>query len=815
VSSDYDLGKAALDALIDWAEIHATEAKRNEATTRLHLINHLLMEVLRWDRSTIRAEEPAGSGRIDYAIGAPAIQLIVEAKKEGVYFDLPAGVLTGVHSIGSLTDGAPGRSLKLALEQVIPYAANRGVAPAVVTNGHQIVALLAARTDSIPPLDGRALVFRSLEDMRSDFRLLWDNLCPIAIDERRLWGTLRVTRPAPPDPLSARILNYPGIKHRNDLQAGLDILSELFLEDIARLEEIREDFLRDCYASSGALSQYAEVSKNILRTRYALLNAEESAELSPAEDKKGLSPHLTQDMLAAAVARRPIVLLGDVGVGKTTFIQRLVHVDAKEIFEQSFILYIDLGSTTTLGKIDSFVVDESIRQLWNHYNVDIDEATFVERVYRDEIRRFDSGVYGRLKTIDATAYEREKIEYTIGFTRDRAEHLKASLEHLRSSWHRQIVVFLDNIDQRSSEDQDVVFLISNELAQNWPATVFVTLRPETFHKSRRTGALSGYQPRVFTISPPRTDVVLTRRVDFALKQIRETGRLGSYPVNVTVDSDSLIDYLEMLAHNFIDNDNIKRLIDNLAGGNMRLALQFVTDFIGSGHVATRKILDIYRETGRYDIPVHEFLRALLYGDNEYYDSEASSIANLLRIVTPDGREHFLLPLLLVQLQLLGEANAEEGYVSAPELYSFAQGLGFEPIQINAAIDYAEEKRLLDSAPRYSEGGEKIYFRITTVGAYTVRVLLGYFSYLDAMTVDTPIVDENYRHEIGIAHTLGERLDRAEVFRIYLDKQWSKMTQEGLPWRWSDTSRRIVTDVKRVRKYAEPRPGGQRVRSSGS
>ncbi len=60
------------------------------------------------------------------------------------------------------------------------------------------------------------------------------------------------------------------------------------------------------------------------------------------------------------------------------------------------------------------------------------------------------------------------------------------------------------------------------------------------------------------------------------------------------DSESLQLFLEMLADNFRTNANLLTLIDNLAGGNMRLALSFVAAFIGSGHIDTTKMLEITR-----------------------------------------------------------------------------------------------------------------------------------------------------------------------------------------------------------------------------
>lgn len=678
----YDEGKAALGALIEWAEANCLDQNRNEAATRLHLIDGLLRDVLGWPKAWIRPEEPAGTGRIDYALGVPGIQLIIEAKREGVYFDLPAGTRAGVRTIASLTDGARGRALREAMLQVASYAALNGVALAGVTNGHQLVLFVAVRTDGTPPLQGKALVLPSLADMYSDFRLLWDHASPAGVDSRTLHGTLRTGSTVPPEPLSARLTTYPGVKRRNNLQAGLEILGELFLIDVARLEELRDDFLRDCYASSGALSQYAEVSKQILQTRYALLHQEGDVEASPVHDKKGLNRELTQDMLAAAASRRPIVLLGDVGVGKTTFIQHLVHVDAREVFADAISIYVDFGASTTLGKLDIFVLEETTRQLREQYGIDVDEASFAEAVHHAALNRFEKGVVGRLREIDRIAYEKERIRYLQECVFDRPRHLRQSLEHLRASRHRQIVIFLDNIDQRSSEDQDKVFLIANELATTWPATVFVTLRPETFYASSHSGALSGYQPRVFTIAPPRTDVMLQRRFDFVLRRLEETGRLGSYPVGVTVDSESLRSFFEVLAENCRTNASLLALIDNIAGGNMRLALRFVSSFIGSGHIDTRKILDVYDVQGRYVIAVHEFLRALLYGDGVYYDPEASPIANLFHVAQPDGREHFLLPVLLAEIQVQGERFAQEGYVSSDHIFSVGQSMGYNAIPLS-------------------------------------------------------------------------------------------------------------------------------------
>ena len=263
----------------------------------------------------------------------------------------------------------------------------------------------------------------------------------------------------------------------------------------------------------------------------------------------------------------------------------------------------------------------------------------------------------------------------------------------------------------------------------------------------------------------------------------------------------------MLAENFRSNRDLLALIDNLAGGNMRLALKFVTGFIGSGHIDTAKMIRIWKESNHYKVSLHEFLRALLYGDGVYYDPESSPIANLFKISQPDGREHFLLPLLLSQAQNIGDRVGEEGYVSSDSLYGFAQTLGFSVSQVSASLNHAVEKRLLDTAPRHSGDEPRLHYRITTAGAYTTRILLSYFAYVDAVLVDTPVVDEQYRSLIQDVHTLSDRLSRSEYFRLYLDRQWSKISSDGLPWQWPSASKDVADDVRKIGRRTDPSTWG--------
>jgi hypothetical protein len=819
VSTAYEDGKLALDRLITWYGEQSSDADRNEATTRLHLIDTLLIDVLGWPKEEIEAEESYGGEYTDYSLGRPATRMIIEAKREGAYYGVPVGITSLIHRLPSLTEGKDGKALKSAIEQAAGYCARRGVQLAAVCNGTQFVAYLGVRTDAMPPTEGAALVFTSLSAMRENFAVLWHNLSRPGVEARNLHITLREGEaPSVPLPLSSQIPHYPGYKRRNDIQTGLQILADLFLEDITRDPNLQEDFLRSTYATSGALSQYAMVSKKILENRYSLQHEYGvDVEAEPAVLKKGMNPKLREDMIASAISRRPIILLGDVGVGKTMFIRRLIHVDAKEVFDKSIVLYVDFGSQSTLNaEIGDYVISEMERQLLSEYDIDIQERGFVEAVHHGALNRFETTIYSELKEIDPIGYRKERLRYLAGLVENRNDHLLASLNHVRGTHDRQIVVFLDNIDQWDSEFQERVFLLSEGLAQNWPLTVFVSLRPDTFYRSRAEGTLAAYQPRAFTISPPRVDVVLAKRLQFALDQLRDNSRLGSFPSGVTISSDSLTAYLEVLLENFKSNDRLVSLIDNLAAGNIRRALEFVSRFIGSGHVDTRKILGIYEREGDYTIALHEFLRAIIYGETEHYDPEVSPIANLFDISQPDGREHFLLAILIAHIASAGDRAGTEGFVASDEVYSLAQRAAFNADQIAWAIDRGAKKGLIERSPTAGGPGGREHLRVTSAGVYTGNVLINMFAYSDAVVVDTPILDDSYRQLISNASTLDERLRRAEIFRLYLDRHWRNLRNAvpDLAFNWEDHSDRLRNDVAVVTRKSSSDPRGLQIRSRG-
>jgi hypothetical protein len=764
-------------------------AGRNEATTRLHVIDRLFFECLGWDKEDTVLEESRDGQYADYTFLFPRRRLIVEAKREGDYFELPLSKDKLVYSIATLLRDVP--NLKAAMQQVAGYCQQRGVPYACVCNGHQLIAFVATRTDSQSPFDGKALVFPSLHFMLEHFLELWQSVSKHAVEEQtlrsRLLGDLQ---PILPDKLSAHLAPYPGTKGRNPFQANLQIVSDLILEDLARHPDLEPVFLRECYCTSAELTHHSAITKDFLKARYAALFTSEH----PGPTTESITrpeARISPELLAEALSRRPILIIGDVGVGKTTFLRHFIRVEAVGLTQNAITLYIDLGSSAALTTdLRAFVTNELTHQLRDHYKVDIEEASFVRNIYGKELVRFGQGIYSSLKSQNLRAYQQKELDFLAGKVNNHEQHLKAACEFLSHHRKQQILIFLDNTDQRSEEFQQTAFLIAQEFAERWPATVFVALRPETFHSSYRRGALTGYHPKAFTVSPPRIHDVIFKRFGFGLKITSGKIPLPSSNHQVSVRLSALDAVIRSFLQGLGRDDELKKCIEHISGGNVRLALDMIRQFFGSGHVDTEKIVDIYRRDKHYYVSVHEFLRAVIYGDAEHYDPTRSNVANVFDVSTADTREHFLMPFLLGLLSAKAVEASDDGFVETAAVYRMLQMLGYNPEQIDVAILRAYRHKLVQTAARrIPDPGKPMpqSLRLTSVGAYHHADLIRFFAYIDAIIVDTPVFDRAYRERLRPVHTIRDRIARADIFCEYLDTIWPK-ARDGAPWfNWEQIS----------------------------
>ncbi|WP_434714785.1 hypothetical protein NMA58_27795 (plasmid) [Rhizobium sp. YTUHZ045] len=743
----------------------------NEAENRFQFVDRLLIECLGWEKPNIRVEVQDGvGGKADYVLGNPA-KAVLEAKREAKAFgDLPVGKPTLVRKLEPLMKAFP--DFREAVHQVIPYCSLLGAQVAIVCNGPQL-AIFQAIIPGQSPLDGECFLFNGFESYLSNFPLLWTLLSPEGISENRAYRDIAIHRnPRIPEKASVVIPEPMKHRYRSPFQENLRDLSGLLLEEIEDNPDLKSAFYRDCYVPIEANNRHLLLSKQIISARYKRVSGD------------GITPSaIDETAVLGRASSRPVVVLGDVGVGKTSFFENLFErMDVGEKANTYFI-HINLGIKANLSKdVKTFVLSEIPAVLKKKYGVDINSSSFADAIYYEELRAFDESVKGRLKAVDPIAYEKEKIEFLSAKIAQQDNHLMAAFGHIVRGRGKQIIIIMDNADQRGLAVQQEAFLISQELASWRNLLIFIALRPSTFYDSKTTGALSGYQNKILTISPPPADEVVQRRLTFAVRVAEGKENPGKLE-GIKLQLGSVVAFLNATLRAVRSNQAIQQFLSNISSGNTRSVIELITSFCGSPNVDSQKIVRIEQETGSYKIPLHEFTKHALLGEYAYFNAQSSLVAqNVFDVSTADAREHFLSPLVVSYLSSnIGEKDSD-GFVLGEFVVSEMLHHGFIEDQTRNALRRLAAKRLIETPYAHyrelkvaeNQLPDQFYFRATSVGIYHVKHWIGAFSFLDATSTDTPIFDEGCRSSISdlaSSFEIADRYKRATEFRGYLESQW--------------------------------------------
>ena len=760
---------------------------RNEAETRFHLIDELIEKCFGWDKSQIKVETyEKNNGFTDYELGIPR-SIIIEAKKEGISFELPPAMLNDKNIIDIPSLMKMNNELKDVIIQVQRYGAQRGAVCVVATNGHQFIIFLPTNTNGQNPLEGNALVFSSLSNILENFKIAWDAISYVGIRERRILQKLGTAVLSIPSKFSSEINIYPKPLSKDELQNELTTLAQVLIQDYMMKPEFEKDFYENCYCENGALSKYSLQSKTILRNRYSNLFIDDKQVISsPVKNKK--NDAIDPSLFASAMSDRPIILIGDVGIGKTSFIKNLTYSSAYKEFKDAIYIYIDLGSNAILsGKsLDDYIIEDIKDQLYKKYEIDIDEEKFIKRSLKDEISKFDKGIFGKYKQTNPEKYNEKLDELLEKEINNKDKYINKSIKFITKERRRQTIICLDNADQRDTNIQQEAFLVAQEIAKSWGVLTFISMRPQTFFNSKKNGVMAAYPQHVFTISPPKTSDVINKRLIFAKKIAN--GDID-FLDSVELSLKNFSDVVDIMLNSFesSNGDSIYEFIENIMNGNIRNSLEFIVDLIGSPGLDSKEKLEIFRNDGRYILPLHEFTKYAILNNNFYYDKNSSIAMNLFDVeINNSTNEHFLCSLLISYISDTSGKSNDKDFIPYNKIINELQNYSFTESQITNSITNCINKKLLEKENRLtfiedpSEKPENAKYRVTSVGLYHVKKWIGEFAYIDAMLFDTPILDEEVKAEVRrYVHsiTMYDRYMRATKFKEYLTKCWNNMSKK--------------------------------------
>lgn len=772
---------------------------QNESTTRLRIIDTILFDILQWDKDDVETEKYCrASGYADYVFFlSDKPILVIEAKKSGSNFLLPDRIYKDrPYQFGLLAKEC--KDAALALEQACGYAATLGSIYIAITNGHQWLFTLAFVPNQ--SLESRLVYvfesFKAIADRFSRFCKCFncDGLSSNSIS-RELLDSLRLPAPAK---LSSKIPGYPQVSGRNVFQNELSYILD-FLWQVLAQKENSEVFVENCYVNPQAHSDILIVTKELIekRKREDEIISEYNIETIDRLPQK----------IANLPAEKPFILLGEVGRGKSSFLKYLRYIAAKDNLKNYIQIELNfIDRPDSHDEIYHFVYDEVERQLLENYSIDIHDDSFVRGVLNLDLLRLKNTTRAKFLANDKQKYAEFEIEHIESMTEDKHIYLTKVFHHLKKGQKKSLALFFDNLDRRSQGIQEEAFLKASAIARDWASLVFICLRPVTYYKSRETGVLDTISPTAFTVGNPDLPLVLKRRFAYARKLSLGSDQDFSKSLNVPdrnvrLDLSSVAQLFESCEFAAWKKHGIVPTLEAISNGNIRRLLDFTRKILCSGHLDTKKILNKIQSSGNYYIPDYEGVKTLLFGNYMQYDPTNSPFVNLFDIQYEDASEHFTKLAILHYLAKTPNISQSNTYSKTIDLMSYLASLGFSYGVSMDSIQLLINKRYIHSIGQENLSDDDTV-KISSLGRFHIFNLVTVFQYLDAVIVDTPILDARLRDQITEVFKIQDRLDRTELFLSYLNSCVKSIVDVEMNTLWETIYQKATENIDEIKNRLE-------------
>lgn len=724
----------------------------NESDTRLKALDRILFEILGWRHESVSTEPPTPSGYIDYllTVGERRGAIVIEAKRAGL---LNAGTASDTAAVLSLS-GPVLQPLKEGIRQALSYATEQGAPVAVLTDGRCWLFFKASRTDGLPPLKGRGIFYPSLASIESDFVRFAELLAlPSVLDRHHLVHLNAAEGMTIGDAEEQFFVSNPAEAHMKQRNALATDASLLFTQFFSKLSDTDDrEMMCACFVeteeSRRAELELQKIVQNVLNGITSLDTAEGSA--LRAEIERTLASQQSQTVL----------LVGNKGSGKSTFIERFFGEILSPVIRQScMIARVDFAKYS--GHREG-AVDWAIRSLRDLIEVEV--CTNVPPSY-DDLQGIFWNEYVRWREGPRKPlHETDKNQFKIAFG-DHMENRRESQpeEYVRLLLGRSVAglrrlpcIVFDNTDQLASDIQDEIYQLAHSLESASSVFAIVPITDRSVWRLSKAGALQSYTSKSFYLPVPEAKEILLRRVRFVKDRISvEKSANSKYfsKKGFSVNIDDLSVFADAAERIFVDNDHISGLIGRLANFDIRRMLKLAERIFVSPEM---NIDDIVKS--RYGGPPvstdrYRTYRALIKGEYDRFSEVENEYVCNLFLTDPRKPASPLLMLYVLWVLRQRSVTVRNDQVEArhwlvSELCDFFEACSVAVESVLAVVERLCERGLIETLdPNVKRPSLVDRVAIKESGFAHIEMMSSSTVYLEQMALTTGINSRTVRDEL--------------------------------------------------------------------
>ncbi len=769
---------SAHETAIDLAN-RSDEAKLNEANTRHQIIDVVLHNILSWPRELTACETHISPGYADYFLTRTDKTpiLLVEAKKEGHYFTLPGGIsdpsqARSVQVKTLLTDVA----IRTALMQVHEYCVNTGCQFAGITNGHQWIFFRVFQ----PGQDWRnlhAYVVPSLKYFADSFTEATNNFGYKALSEQGALGRLLGAHPVENRQVfypKRNVIAYQAPIHANFYSPTLTPIVKRFF---ANLDESDERLMSHCYVTDTKYDTAFKTARLRLKDSLTPYLAGYQIKQIQDTDDGGAFAGRIQKSVRERRGADVVVLFGGKGVGKSTFLRRLLFYRAPQYLKKHSIPSI----VNLLEKAE--IKEDLYKYIWDKVVEDLDVDGVLKNARPALLQLFHD------------RFEQAKKQSLFGLSED-SEVYNVELNRLTQVWlndkkycarvlaaywarkHRGVIVVIDNTDQLRTDIQEFCFTTAHEISKELGCLAIISMREERFHASAIRGTLDAFHNSGFHISSPSPYEVFSKRIGFVITVLRTRALRESLFGEQTHEKrviERVQRLFETLANEYESSQShLADFLSACAHGNIRKALDLFGGFLLSRYTNVTEMTSV---EGYWNILIHQVLKPIMIPYRFFYSEVESLIPNLYQVRSARNGSHLTALRILSQLSHGDPTNPP--FVPLARLATdFIEAFNMkEDFELN--LDMLLKHGLIEADNRVDEYRPDLDgLRITNYGRYMYNEMCRFFTYIDLVSIDCAIFDEGVANSLVVLcnseyqlweGSVGDRANRIKRVETRLEK----------------------------------------------
>lgn len=553
-----------------------------------------------------------------------------------------------------------------------------------------------------------------------------------------------------------------------------------------------EEIYSRAYISSNEVTSYDRILESFLKDR--LSRAKRRTEIRTSRRK---SDEITKT-ISSFDETRPVtgdiqLVTGSVGVGKSLFARRYKEfLQPEPLREKNHWAFLNFNSAPEdHTSWNDWVCEAFARSVIEEgAPIDLRDGEDQERVFASDLAD-RKAFYDRMEAAQGGRGALERARDIEQWRLDPLKLTRGIARYLQGDRAENLIVVFDNVDRREAEAQLAAFQTALWFMDQTRCLVILQMRDSTFEAYKHQPPLDTYRTgQIFHISPPRFIDVVKRRLEISLEvladeapeQVRfqtKTGITISYPKSRSGEFLKSI-YFEL----FQRPNNIARVLEALAGRNVRKALDMFMAILTSGHMPEEIIAAVAQGSYSRSMPEYRILRALMRQDYRYFNNFSGFIANIFNCDSKWERpSNFVIPemlfFLISQRKLRGD-NGQMGFIALPRLLLEMEMRGFVREDIRDAAKFCLQKELIEvDTSSIDSIRDRDSVKATASGWAHMRLLSARIEYLSAVLPTTPINDKQLaarafdlmqvENRTGHIH-LHQAVGMVEGFESYLRKQ---------------------------------------------